>query len=104
MVSKEVLEYAKEMGCNPLDSLSELFKMNEFYEQLANEENCRFAGNHLKLVNLLQVKNDSDVNIKFADAGNLYYTFEEDGKKVIAIKKSRLLPYEAYLICNIATR
>lgn len=104
MVSREVLEYAKEIAAKPLDSLSELFVINEFYEQLTDEKLSSYAGMHLRLAKLLESATNEEINIKFSEVGKVFYTFDEEGKLCVSIRKKSLLPYEAYLINNLAMR
>lgn len=105
MVSKEVLEYVQEIAAKPVDSLSELFVINEFYEQLTDEDLSTQAGLHLQLAKLLQSVGNDEVEIRFSEVGKVFYrTEDEDNRLRLSIRKKHLLPYEAYLISNIATR
>lgn len=104
MVNKEVLDFILAEKCEPIDSLSELFMMNEYYEQLTDEHHCSIAGCHLLLLKELQSGKCTKESIKFTETARLYYTHEENGIKVLSIRKDKLLPYEKYLISRIVCR
>ena len=101
MVSKEVLDFITSYECEPVDSLSELFMMNEYYEQLTGEGHREIAGAHLLLLKELQSGGHNKDSFDFTTVGRLFYTHEDNGVTCFSIRKDKLLPYEKYLLKGI---
>lgn len=98
MLISEVQGIVGDCGTLPLDTLSELFLMQEFYQQLEPYDIRRDAGNHMYFVSLMQRKEFDLSKVSIGATDSVFYqtSSKDDFKMSICI--DRLLPYEKYLL------